>query len=188
MLARVNGLLGGILQSESWTLSQSYYYGSVDNNPHHRVIIVDGQPLDEVDELDLIGIGKPGTTPATNGGGNGQCSFGPVDEKALLEEIRTGASYHTAAIRLIGSWALRGMAMLEARDRIVAAFEDTFPPDRDERWQPRVNEIPRLLEHVYGKEAQKRDSSTGHSSPNGQRQARAADGCPLRRRTEMHLR
>jgi len=168
MLARVNGLLGGILQSESWTLSQSYYYGSVDKNPHHhRVIIVDGLPLDEVDELDLIGIGKPGTTPATNGGGNGQYSFGPVDEKALLEEIRTGASYHTAAIRLIGSWALRGMAMLEARDRIVAAFEDTFPPDRDERWQTRVNEIPRLLEHVYGKEAQKRDSSTGHSSPNG---------------------
>jgi RecA-family ATPase len=158
MLARVNGLLGGILQSESWTLSQSYYYGSVDNNPLHRVIIVDGQPLDEVDELDLIGIGKPGTKSATNGGGGNGQSFGPVDEKALLEEIRTGTSYHTAAMRLIGSWAVHGMPMLEARENIVSVFEDVFPADRDARWRARVAEIPRLLAHVYGKEAGKRDA------------------------------
>src|SRR5689334_10914636 len=46
MLGRVNGVLGGILAPESWTLSQSYYYGrAVDNaEADHRVIHVVGQP------------------------------------------------------------------------------------------------------------------------------------------------
>jgi hypothetical protein len=30
MMDRLNGVLGGILSGESWTLSQSYYFGSVD--------------------------------------------------------------------------------------------------------------------------------------------------------------
>jgi hypothetical protein len=38
MVARLNGILGGILAPESFTLSQAYYYGSVTGNPHHRII------------------------------------------------------------------------------------------------------------------------------------------------------
>src|SRR5271168_2378279 len=36
-LDRLNGLFGGIFSPESWTLSQSYYYGSVAKNPSHQV-------------------------------------------------------------------------------------------------------------------------------------------------------
>jgi putative DNA primase/helicase len=164
MLGRVNGLLGGILQSESWTLSQSYYYGSVDNNPNHKVVIVDGQSIDELDE---IAIGKPGTKPGTNGIGPATQGNGRVDELSLLQEIRTGASYHTAAMRLLGVWALHGTPMLEARARIVSAFEDVFPADRDGRWRARVAEIPRLLEFVYGKEADKSRGGARERKPNG---------------------
>jgi len=37
------------------------------------------------------------------------------------------------------------------------AFESVFPADRDQRWRDRVKEIPKLLEYIYGKEADKRD-------------------------------
>lgn len=68
LIGRVNGLYHGIFASESWTLSQSYYYGSVNRSPHHRVEVIEGQTIDELDELDEIAIGKPaGTTGNANG-------------------------------------------------------------------------------------------------------------------------
>ena len=59
-LNRVNGALGGILAGESWTLSQSYYYGSVADNPAHSVELLAGTPVDLLDHLDAGATGKPG--------------------------------------------------------------------------------------------------------------------------------
>jgi putative DNA primase/helicase len=60
MVARLNGLLGGCLASESFTLSQAYYYGAIGGNPAHRVIPVEGTTtLDRCDWLDPRAIGKP---------------------------------------------------------------------------------------------------------------------------------
>jgi hypothetical protein len=41
LLARLNGLYGGIFAAESWTVSQAYYFGSVVGNPTHRVELLD---------------------------------------------------------------------------------------------------------------------------------------------------
>jgi len=80
MVSRLNGLLGGVLASESFTLSQAYYYGSVGGNPAHRAIVVEGlQYLDQANELDKIAVGKP------NGGGR-KC--GSNDPEAPIEDIR----------------------------------------------------------------------------------------------------
>jgi hypothetical protein len=57
-LARLNGLFSGIFAPESWKLSQSYYYGSIRKNPSHRVMVIDGTPIDLADHLDAIAI-KP---------------------------------------------------------------------------------------------------------------------------------
>ncbi len=138
---------------ESWTLSQSYFFGSVADNPDHRVELVEGQPIDVLDDLDEIWRGKPDTKLAAKDNGAGRTQ-GAVDEAALIEEIRSGASYHMAAIRLIGTWARAGIAMMAAEARLRAFFEDVFPPDRDERWRDRVADIPRLLEYVYGKQGE----------------------------------
>lgn len=59
LVSRLNGLFHGTLASESWNLSQSYYYGSTNNNPDHQVIIVEGEPIDRLDELDEIAINRP---------------------------------------------------------------------------------------------------------------------------------
>jgi hypothetical protein len=160
MMGRLAGLYRGIFAAESWTLSQAYYYGSVDHNPDHRVELVDGEPIDTLHELDQIAIGRPGTKAPGNGADTS--STGPADEAALIEQIVTGASYHTAAIRLLGLWAHQGVAMIAAEQRLRAIFGGVFPPDRDERWQSRVDEIPRLLEHVWGKEAEKSAQTTAN--------------------------
>jgi hypothetical protein len=52
LMDRLNGVLGGGLARESWTLSQAYYFGSVNNNPAHEVHMVDGTPIDLHDKLD----------------------------------------------------------------------------------------------------------------------------------------
>jgi hypothetical protein len=159
MVDRLNGALGGVLAAESWTLSQSYYYGSVNSNPDHRVDIIDGEPIDLLDELDLIAIGKPNGGNGAKGGGNGH--GGPVDEDALAEAIVSGESYHASCIRLAGSWALQGVAMLEAQERLLALFDRVPQEQRDARWAERRGDIGRTLEYVYPKEGAKRDEITG---------------------------
>jgi hypothetical protein len=62
-VARLNGVLGGTLDPSSFTLSQAFYYGSVNKNPAHRVDLVEGRYSDLAYELDAGAIGK-GTAPA----------------------------------------------------------------------------------------------------------------------------
>jgi hypothetical protein len=52
-VARVNGFFGGIFGTESFTLSQSYYYGRALDNPdaEHRCEVLDGKFIDLQDEL-----------------------------------------------------------------------------------------------------------------------------------------
>lgn len=61
MVERLNGLFHGALAGESFTLSQSYYFGSIRDNPGHSVELIDGAYLDERVDLDEGAIGKPKT-------------------------------------------------------------------------------------------------------------------------------
>lgn len=155
LLGRLNGLFGGIFSTESWTLSQAYYFGSVGQNPDHRVEVVDGTAVDLLDDLDETWRGKPNTASGTTV--EGKPRHRPLDEAALLEEIRSGASYHAAAVRLLGRWARDGLPYLAARQRLRDAMEGVFPPDRDARWHARFADIDRCLEDIYVKEAGARD-------------------------------
>lgn len=155
LMGRLNGLFDGIFSSESWTLSQAYYFGSVNRNPSHQVHVIDGWPIDEHDDLDEIWAGKPDTIarPMVNG----HHASGVLNEEALLEAITTGASYHAASVRLLGRWARQGVAYMVARQRILTAFETIPEAARDARWGVRYNDIDRCLEDIYGAEAQAKD-------------------------------
>lgn len=52
LTARLNGVLGGIAASESFALSQSFYYGAVDGAAEKAVDIVEGDFIDLRDDLD----------------------------------------------------------------------------------------------------------------------------------------
>src|SRR5262249_38598909 len=61
MMGRLNGVFCNIFAVESWTLSQSYYFGAVRGNTGHRVEVIEGTRIDQLDELDEIWCGKPDT-------------------------------------------------------------------------------------------------------------------------------
>lgn len=56
-VARINGVLGGVLKSESFAKSQIFYIGAVDGKPT-QTILIDGDYIDERDDLDAGAIGK----------------------------------------------------------------------------------------------------------------------------------
>lgn len=59
LLSRLNGAFGGIIVGESWTLSQSYYYGTINSNPSHRMELAGWHCIDQLGDLDAIRISKP---------------------------------------------------------------------------------------------------------------------------------
>lgn len=156
LMGRLNGLFHGVFSVESWTLSQAYYYGSVNRNPSHEVRLIDGTPIDEHDDLDEIWQGKPATTTIHSLNGDRVVSF--VDESALLADITSGASYHASSVRLLGRWARTGVSYMDARRRLMLAFETVPEPEREGRWHTRFNDIDRCIEDIYGAEAAQKDA------------------------------
>ena len=86
--------------ARSWALSQSYYFGSVNHNPSHRVELIDGTPIDQHDDLDAIWIG-PGNADAADNK--------PGDEREIAELVRrilTGEELHTTlCVRSPRAWS-----------------------------------------------------------------------------------
>ncbi len=59
LMARLNGVLGGALSPESFTLSQSYYFGHVKGTPVPHVRVIDGDHcIDQRADLDKFAVGK----------------------------------------------------------------------------------------------------------------------------------
>ena len=56
VLDRLNGIFadGGGFARESWTLSQSYYYGNVDTKPAVRVVVTEGDCIDQRPDLPAV--------------------------------------------------------------------------------------------------------------------------------------
>jgi putative DNA primase/helicase len=157
LLGRLNGVFDGALSGESWTLSQSYYFGSVRNNPAHQVALVEGTPIDQLDELDELWRGKPNTGKAVPAHGSTGFRSGPLDEAALAAEIVSGANYHQASLRLLGRWAFNGVPVVEARQKLIDLMEGVFPADRDARWAARRAAVDRCVQDIYGREAKALD-------------------------------
>jgi hypothetical protein len=51
-MERLNRIFGRVFAEESFRLSQSYYFGSVEHNSAHRAVIVDGDCIDRRGDLD----------------------------------------------------------------------------------------------------------------------------------------
>lgn len=61
IVARLNGVLGGILAEESFRLSQPFYVGALVDGAPMQTWRTKGRPIDAV--LDIAGIGPPATPP-----------------------------------------------------------------------------------------------------------------------------
>lgn len=164
LMARLHGLYaaampGGscdVFAAESWTLSQSYYYGRVARSPHYRVEVGDGTPIDQLPALDATARRRPGGAVKAGVIGGGR---EPREDAELIRRALTAEGYHVELCALAGRYVGRGMD-----PSVIAGFlqglmlarpEET----RDERWQDRYASIGALVASAvrkYAPEAERR--------------------------------
>jgi len=135
LLARINGALGGLLTAESFTLSQSYYYGRVEGQADYRVLVTwddpeDGAFVDELHQLDQIAQGAPGRAASEGAGGVGGHAIATAVE-AAGRRLRTGDGRRELLKSYIGDKSNRGLTADEIRvlvDDVVSRFFDPSDP------------------------------------------------------------
>ena len=98
----LNAILDGVAARESFTASQSYYYGEVDGADDHHVTLTDGTPLDYVTDIDPVfpaySESKPIEIPARAPGSDGAAYARQVLDAAVrvfYEAEASGATHPT---------------------------------------------------------------------------------------------
>lgn len=140
LLARINGALGGVLASESFTLSQAYYYGQVASAPDWRVLVTfddpeEGSCVDELDDLDSIANRPESSAPRGDGllavARMGPVSFADAEQvvERLGRKLRRGDGRRALLMSYIGSRSARGFAACEVKALVDAFVEANFDPD-----------------------------------------------------------
>ena len=146
LLARLNGALGGVLAGESFTLSQSYYYGQVDGAPEYRVAVTfddpdDGVCIDELPELDAIAKGRTSAAPVAAPLGDPMAPVDPADAfkqrvQQLGRRLKTGDGRRDLLKSFVASRVgrgIRGDDIMTMVHGMCATYFDPADPidDRD---------------------------------------------------------
>jgi hypothetical protein len=139
LVARVNGLFGGIFDPASFTLSQSYLFGSVNGNKAHRAKIVDGDFVDLRPDLDAGAMHKNTAPKKSNGTTASRGWATPL--KKIIEGNDLHDSTRDLSAMLVTAGTNPGAAVNVVRD----IMEQSLAP-RDERFQERYEDIPRLVD------------------------------------------
>lgn len=136
----LNGALGGILNGESFTLSQAYYIGGPLDGEYRVLVTFDdpdeGRCLDDLDALDeLAHAGARRSAPAPSTGGASVLALHGSARDAIAED-RWGAGDRHAKITQA---AARIVGMRHTRDEALAIVEglvvrNCHPPFPRERW------------------------------------------------------
>lgn len=130
---KINGVVGGGLSSESFTLSQPFYVGRVKGHPFASAVV----PGADIRALDLPRLPWRGAARAEGG-------F-RVDTATLVAELESGTEVHPAIISL----AMRGFSCEELED-IVRRGASSWP--RPERADVAIQQdIPRAVESAARK-------------------------------------
>jgi hypothetical protein len=130
-VARLNGVFHGGLSVESFTLSQSYYFGSVCRSAAHRVELVDGGFIDVRSDLDGSAIGRPydehQAVPAMHRDFTSSRFIDAVIREALakVSNAPDGQKHHTlrAQAKVLGGFHhAGGYSRAEAIEWLIAAL------------------------------------------------------------------
>jgi hypothetical protein len=115
----VNDQFGGIFSRESLVLSQSYYFGSVHNNPAHRAVVVKGEYVDLA-----AAKTKVAAVDVWERFAKGQEFKQPIDIDQLLEDmvhhgVGAGGNLHFTQLSVTAAWLNRGISVDEAVKRML---------------------------------------------------------------------
>jgi predicted transcriptional regulator len=176
MAGRIAGLFNGIFAGESWTLSQSYFYGFVDGNEaNHRVEVVDGMTVDNLHELDRTWRPKPLHEARFNdAAGAPDAAYrrhayqqGRFDYDKAAEAIRGAQNFHNALLSLAAHLAGKGRPREQVLAEILEILDQVPAHLRDDRYKARASprHLNGILNWVFDKEAQKvaRSAAEGHA-------------------------
>jgi len=137
-------ILGEDVANESYTLSQSYYYGQVDGKDW-LFIETEGETLDQVYEIESY----VGEDPKAKENGHDRSDDG-LDIAEAIRCITTGEEVHTSTIRLAARYAALGMKrndILEALRGVMNASEAA----ETDRWDKRMEELEAVVDSAVQK-------------------------------------
>ena len=138
-LARVNGALGGILAGESFTLSQSYYYGRVVGAVYEVYCTYDdpeeGTCVDELDALDDIAVFKRAATADQPAKACTDLTIFSERVERLGRRLKTGDGRRELLKQYMASRSSKGLMEGELRaltGMVCEAYFDPADPPRPE--------------------------------------------------------
>ena len=153
LIKRLNGVLDGALSGESFTLSQSYYFGKAKSKPAPLVHIVDGDCIDLRPDLDAGALGKnetPRKQKAENVlnyyeeyGAEEEALKGQIDVEQMLADMESGHevhNIHNTQLSVIAALLNRGVPRDEA---IATVLERTMevtliPSEKTRKTQTKI--------------------------------------------------
>lgn len=148
LMGRLNGAYRGIFSRESWTLSQTYFFGSVGGKPAHRVEVVEGQPIDQLHELDKIWLGPSAPAP---GSGTVEAGKELREDAELVRCIVAGEHLHVELCALAARYVGRGIDADTVADLLRGLMLACPEAGRDARWHDRYRSIAGLVRSAQAK-------------------------------------
>jgi len=141
----LNALLGGILARESFVLSQSFYFGRVEDTPERELIRLDGKCLDQLED-----IPAPLIKEAKINGHAGTGQGARLDGVASGEHIYNNTRDYAA--RLIAKGLSKPEA-LELLQGYLLGHKGAWQSDSKQqaRWQEVWDKLPNMIEGADGK-------------------------------------
>ena len=165
LLARINGVLGGVLSGESFTLSQAYYFGQVAGVDYRVLVAFDdpdeGHFIDDLDALDDLaaGKGKPAISGVgTDGARPGEAMFSDA-VAARGRPLRTGDGRRELLKAYIASRSARGLRGDDIKvlvDGIASRYFDPADP-------PSERDIDGLVQWAKTKDGARQAEAQEHS-------------------------
>jgi hypothetical protein len=151
LLARLHGLYasnfpggGDVFAPESWTLSQSYYYGRIARSPHYRVELVIGTPIDLRHDLDRSARGRPGSRPK-HFDSDEPNRREPREDAELIRRVISGVGFHVELAALAARYLGRGVDPQTVRGILEGLMLTQPEGERDARWHDRYKSIGILV-------------------------------------------
>jgi hypothetical protein len=155
MANRLNGILGGTLAHETWTLSQAFYFGSVDGQAPAEVYVGDAEQC--IDEADHLGPGFPCNPPSSKKGKAGVPIYKNLSDLECLAEITSARHYYGPSKELIRRWATQGLAAADTEANLRAAFDEVPAALRDRKWANAVGrDLRRWIDDGYARAAKQK--------------------------------
>lgn len=100
----LNAILGGVLKSESFVLSQCYFFGAIYGKPQPEIIRLSGICLDQLEDAPLPIY--PDREPKKE---KQQTNWDVRTDQELKDNFARGEDRHQSMLSLSGRWAVRGM-------------------------------------------------------------------------------